>query len=107
MDGVDNPSAIARTLRRFVNITLDGLFMPRQIGMNGSSIQLRMPHLRAPRYNLFFMGATNRPSVLDEAVTRPGRFGRQITFRMPTREDRKDIAAPTSTRQKPTSRLAT
>jgi len=107
MDGVDNPSAIARTLRRFVNITLDGLFMPRQIGMNGSSIKLRMPHLRAPRYNLFFMGATNRPSVLDEAVTRPGRFGRQITFRMPTREDRKDIAALYFNKQKHDSSLDT
>jgi ATP-dependent Zn protease len=39
------------------------------------------------------MGATNRPQVLDEAVTRPGRFGRTITFRIPTRESRKDIAA--------------
>jgi ATP-dependent Zn protease len=38
------------------------------------------------------MGATNRPQVLDEAVTRPGRFGRQIIFRNPNREDRKDIA---------------
>jgi hypothetical protein len=48
--------------------------------------------LRAPRYNILFVGATNRPQVLDEAVTRPGRFGRQIIFRMPTKEDRKDIA---------------
>jgi ATP-dependent Zn protease len=40
-----------------------------------------------------FIGATNRPSVMDEALTRPGRFGRQIVFRLPNREDRKDIAA--------------
>ena len=93
MDGVDNPGAIKRLLRRFVNVTLDGLFIPREIGMNGSRRSLRIPSLAPPRYNLFFVGATNRPSVLDEAVTRPGRFGRQITFRMPTREDRKDIAA--------------
>ena len=32
----------------------------------------------APRYNILFVGATNRPQVLDEAVTRPGRFGRQM-----------------------------
>jgi ATP-dependent Zn protease len=38
------------------------------------------------------MGATNRPQVLDPAVTRPGRFGRMIHFDMPTRENRKDIA---------------
>lgn len=92
MDGIDNPSWLKRTLRRFVNVTLDGLFIPRQIQVNGSRASLRIPQLRAPRYNLFFMGATNRPSVLDPAVTRPGRFGRTITFEMPTRENRKDIA---------------
>lgn len=88
MDGVDNPGMIKKALRRFVNVCLDGLFIPRSIG----KLSLRLPQLRPPRYNLFFMGATNRPQVLDEAVTRPGRFGRTITFRMPTREDRKDIA---------------
>jgi ATP-dependent Zn protease len=92
MDGVDNPSLFKRILRRMVNISLDGLFIPRKVGVNGSSASLRVPILRAPRYNILFVGATNRPSVLDEAVTRPGRFGRQIIFRMPTREDRKDIA---------------
>src|SRR5205807_1091819 len=92
MDGVDNPGFLKKAFRRFVNLTLDGLFVPREIRYNGSRIPLRLPQLRPPRYNLFFVGATNRPSVLDEAVTRPGRFGRIITFRMPTREDRKDIA---------------
>ena len=93
MDGVDNPGFLKRTIRRGINLTLDGLFLPRELRANGSRLSLRIPPLRAPRYNLFFMGATNRPAVLDEAVTRPGRFGRTITFRMPTREDRKDIAA--------------
>jgi ATP-dependent Zn protease len=92
MDGMDNPGFFKKSFRRFVNLTLDGLFIPREIGSNGNRIKLRIPQLRPPRYNLFFVGATNRPSVLDEAVTRPGRFGRTITFRMPTREDRKDIA---------------
>jgi ATP-dependent Zn protease len=92
MDGVDNPGYFKQMGRRFVNITLDGLFIPRKIGVNGSAVKLRVPVLRAPRYNILFVGATNRPSVLDEAVTRPGRFGRQIIFRMPTKEDRKDIA---------------
>ncbi|HET7338363.1 MAG TPA: AAA family ATPase, partial [Candidatus Dormibacteraeota bacterium] len=92
MDGVDNPGYFKQMGRRFVNITLDGLFIPRKIGANGTSISLRIPILRAPRYNILFVGATNRPNVLDEAVTRPGRFGRQIIFRMPTKEDRKDIA---------------
>jgi hypothetical protein len=93
MDGLDNPGFFKKALRRFVNLTLDGLFVPQQIRFNGTRIPLRIPQMRPPRYNLFFIGATNRPQVLDEAVTRPGRFGRIITFRMPTREDRKDIAA--------------
>ena len=92
MDGVDNPGYFKQMGRRMVNITLDGLFLPRQIGVNGSKIKLRVPILRAPRYNILFVGATNRPQVLDEAVVRPGRFGRQIIFRMPTKDDRKDIA---------------
>jgi len=93
MDGLDNPGFVKKGFRRFVNVTLDGLFLPREIRFNGTRIGLRLRQLRPPRYNLFFVGATNRPSVLDEAVTRPGRFGRTITFRMPAREDRKDIAA--------------
>ncbi len=92
MDGVDNPGYFKQMGRRMVNITLDGLFLPRQIGVNGTKIKFRIPILRAPRYNILFVGATNRPQVLDEAVVRPGRFGRQIIFRMPTKDDRKDIA---------------
>jgi ATP-dependent Zn protease len=92
MDGMDNAGFLKKAFRRFVNLTLDGLFVPQEIRFNGTRISLRIPQLKPPRYNLFFVGATNRPSVLDEAVTRPGRFGRQIIFRMPMREDRKDIA---------------
>jgi ATP-dependent Zn protease len=93
MDGIDNPGMIIRQLRGLVNLTLDGLFLPRIVGFNGTKLQLRIPALKAPNYNILFIGATNRPSVLDEALTRPGRFGRQIVFRLPNREDRKDIAA--------------
>src|SRR5919108_24736 len=93
MDGIDNPGWFARQARGFVNLTLDGLFLPRVIGANGSKLKLRIPPLKAPNYNILFIGATNRPQVLDEALTRPGRFGRQITFLMPNREARKDIAA--------------
>jgi cell division protease FtsH len=93
MDGIDNPGMIIRQLRGLVNLTLDGLFIPRLIAFNGTRWNLRIPALKAPNYNILFIGATNRPSVLDEALTRPGRFGRQIVFRLPSREDRKDIAA--------------
>ncbi len=93
MDGIDNPGMLIRQLRGLVNLTLDGLFLPRIVGFNGTKLPLRIPALKAPNYNILFIGATNRPSVLDEALTRPGRFGRQIVFRLPNREDRKDIAA--------------
>jgi ATP-dependent Zn protease len=93
MDGIDNPGMMVRQLRGLVNLTLDGLFLPRLIAFNGTRLNLRIPALKAPNYNILFIGATNRPSVLDEALTRPGRFGRQIVFRLPNREDRKDIAA--------------
>jgi ATP-dependent Zn protease len=92
MDGIDNPGMLIRQLRGLVNLTLDGLFLPRLVAFNGTRVQLRIPALKAPNYNILFIGATNRPSVLDEALTRPGRFGRQIVFRLPNREDRKDIA---------------
>jgi ATP-dependent Zn protease len=93
MDGIDNPGFIVRQLRGLVNLTLDGLFLPRVIAFNGTRLALRIPPLKAPAYNILFIGATNRPAVLDEAITRPGRFGRQIVFRLPTRDDRKDIAS--------------
>jgi ATP-dependent Zn protease len=93
MDGIDNPGFIVRQLRGLVNLSLDGLFIPRVIAFNGTRLPLRIPPLKAPAYNILFIGATNRPTVLDEALTRPGRFGRQIVFRLPRREDRKDIAA--------------
>jgi ATP-dependent Zn protease len=93
MDGLDNPSLIRRAVRKLINGILDALFLiPQRIKLGGRSIPLRLPPLKPPRYNIFFMGATNRPQVLDEAVTRPGRFGRQIIFKMPDFEDRKDIA---------------
>jgi ATP-dependent Zn protease len=93
MDGIDNPGFIPRQLRGFVNLTLDGLFLPRVIAFNGTRIPLRIKALKAPNYNILFIGATNRASVLDEALTRPGRFGRQIVFLMPKRDSRQDIAA--------------
>jgi cell division protease FtsH len=92
MDGIDNPGLIVRQARAFVNLMLDGLFLPRVIAFNGTRVPLRIAPLKAPNYNILFIGATNRPSVLDEALVRPGRFGRQIMFLMPTREARKDIA---------------
>jgi ATP-dependent Zn protease len=93
MDGLDNPSFGRRAFRKTVNALLDATFViPQRLTIRKRLVPLRLPPLKPPRYNIFFMGATNRPQVLDEAVTRPGRFGRQIIFKMPDLEDRKDIA---------------
>ena len=37
------------------------------------------------------MAATNRPDILDSALTRPGRFDRQITVALPTKQSRHEI----------------
>jgi len=37
------------------------------------------------------MAATNRPDILDPALTRPGRFDRQVTVNMPMTKDRHQI----------------
>src|SRR6185437_9186397 len=60
MDGIDNPGFFIRQARAFVNLLLDGLFIPRKVGANGSTVNLRIPPLKAPNYNLLFIGATNR-----------------------------------------------
>lgn len=40
---------------------------------------------------ILVFGATNRPQLLDEALTRPGRFDRKIEFNLPTKSEREDI----------------
>ncbi len=45
----------------------------------------------APNQSVVVIGATNRPDVLDPALTRPGRFDRQITLELPVKEARKEI----------------
>lgn len=44
-----------------------------------------------PHQSVIVLSATNRPDVLDPALTRPGRFDRQITFDMPHKESRQKI----------------
>ncbi len=53
---------------------------------------LRLPPPRPTGAQIYFIGATNVPvENLDPALTRPGRMGRHVTFRTPTKEDRMDI----------------
>ncbi|MFO7890454.1 MAG: ATP-dependent zinc metalloprotease FtsH [bacterium] len=44
-----------------------------------------------PNQSVVVIAATNRPDVLDPALTRPGRFDRQITLELPVKDARKEI----------------
>jgi len=44
-----------------------------------------------PHEGVIVMAATNRPDVLDPALTRPGRFDRQITLDLPHKKAREQI----------------
>jgi cell division protease FtsH len=89
MDGIKDPPAMRRYLRKRFNTFLDGMyFVPRRIGR----LPLRLGPARPRDQEIYFIGACNVSlSVLDPALTRPGRMGRHIYFRTPTWEDRRDI----------------
>jgi ATP-dependent Zn protease len=89
MDGVDEPPALRKFWTNRVNTLLDASYVvPRRIG--GRSLRLRAPRPRSEQ--IYFIGATNVPiDRLDPALIRPGRMGRHIWFRTPTKDDRKDI----------------
>jgi ATP-dependent Zn protease len=89
MDGIDNPSFLSRALTNTTNKLLDALYViPRRIGR----VELRMPHVKPSGSQIYFIGATNVPmDLLDPALTRPGRMGRHVWFRTPTKTDRLDI----------------
>jgi ATP-dependent Zn protease len=89
MDGMDNPPFFRRVFVNKVNTLLDAIYIvPRRIGM----LSLRIPPPPPRKEQVYFIGATNVPlEVLDPALTRPGRMGRHVWFRTPTKDDRKDI----------------
>jgi ATP-dependent Zn protease len=89
MDGIDNPPFLRRFWTNRINTLLDAIYVvPRRVGR----ISLRLPKPRPLGAQIYFIGATNVPfERLDPALTRPGRMGRHVWFRTPTKEDRKDI----------------
>ena len=89
MDGIDNPPLTRRVLTNKVNQLLDALyFVPIRIGR----LSLRLPRAKPRGDQIYFIGATNIPmDQLDPALTRPGRMGRHVWFRTPTKHDRLDI----------------
>jgi cell division protease FtsH len=89
MDGVDEPPFWKKFRTNRINTFLDATYIvPRKIGNH--SLRKKPP---APRpEQIYFIGATNVPiDRLDPALIRPGRMGRHVWFRTPTKDDRKDI----------------
>ncbi len=89
MDGIDSPPFLRRVLTNRINTLLDASYLvPRRIG----KLSLRIPRARPRGEQIYYIGATNVPmDRLDPALTRPGRMGRHVNFRTPTKEDRKDV----------------
>jgi ATP-dependent Zn protease len=89
MDGIDNPPFFKKFFTSKTNAFLDGIYIvPRRIGRRS----VRIPAARPRREQIYFIGATNVPvDRLDPALTRPGRLGRHVWFRTPTKQDRLDV----------------
>jgi ATP-dependent Zn protease len=89
MDGVDEPRFWPKFWTNRINNFLDATyFIPRKI----KSVPLRLRPPKPRDEQIYFIGATNVPiERLDPALIRPGRMGRHIWFRTPTKDDRKDI----------------
>jgi cell division protease FtsH len=89
MDGVDEPPFFRKWFVNRTNTWLDAMYViPRKIG----KASLRVPTAKPRSEQIYFIGATNVPlERLDPALIRPGRMGRHIWFRTPTKDDRKDI----------------
>ena len=89
MDGIDNPPALRKFFTNKTNTLLDSIYIvPRRV----SGKSLRIPAARPRKEQIYFIGATNVPvDRLDPALTRPGRMGRHVWFRTPTKQDRLDI----------------
>jgi ATP-dependent Zn protease len=89
MDGIDNPPFTRRVLTNKINTFLDASYIvPRRAG----NTSLRLPPPRPRGEQIYFIGATNVPiDRLDPALIRPGRMGRHVWFRTPTKNDRLDV----------------
>jgi ATP-dependent Zn protease len=89
MDGIDEPPFFRKWVTKKFNTFLDALYIvPRRVGK--LALRFRPPKPRSEQ--VYFIGATNVPlERLDPALLRPGRMGRHIYFRTPTKDDRRDI----------------
>jgi cell division protease FtsH len=89
MDGVDEPPFMRKFFTNRFNTFLDATYLvPLRIG----KLRLRIKPPKPRPEQVYFIGATNVPlEALDPALIRPGRMGRHIWFRTPTKHDRADI----------------
>jgi cell division protease FtsH len=89
MDGIDEPPAVRKFLTKKFNTFLDATYLvPQKIGR----LRLRVRPPKPRPEQVYFIGATNVPiQMLDPALLRPGRMGRHIYFRTPSKDDRRDI----------------
>jgi ATP-dependent Zn protease len=89
MDGVDEPPFMRKFFTNRLNTFLDATYIiPQRIG----KLRLRVKPPKPRPEQVYFIGATNVPlEALDPALIRPGRMGRHIWFRTPTKDDRMDI----------------
>ena len=89
MDGVDEPPF----LRKFCGQAAQ--HVPRRALRRAAAARPRPLRCAPPKpraEQVYFIGATNVPlDALDPALVRPGRMGRHIYFRTPTKDDRRDI----------------
>ncbi len=89
MDSIDSPPAMKMWFTKKLNTFMDATFIvPQRAG----SISLRLKPPKPRNDQVYWIGATNAPlETLDPALIRPGRMGRHVWFRTPTKDDRKDI----------------
>src|SRR5262245_26179844 len=89
MDGVDEPPLMRKFVTNRINTFLDATYIiPQRI----KKLRLRIKPPKPRPEQVYFIGATNVPiEALDPALIRPGRMGRHIWFRTPTKDDRLDI----------------
>jgi cell division protease FtsH len=89
MDGIGNPRFTRKVITNRLNTFLDATYViPRRI----RGMSMRLPRPPTAPEQIYFIGACNVPiEMLDPALIRPGRMGRHVWFRTPTKQDRLDV----------------
>lgn len=102
IDGAGSPPAMETLKRRLVNNFFDGwILFPTHIpsikipwsNLRFGPVPLRYGPAKPEKPLVFFIIATNRPWMLDQAITRPGRIGIWARFKDPGYEARVDITS--------------